>query len=105
MEIQTLESLRTQRERLLKKRKSLLDSFSKAVSSGKRKQLVHLFVKIQQTNEFLKSLAIIEADAKTLTNISGRRRYAVSSLFLHESFRKLTADQDEQFFFVTGSEI
>jgi hypothetical protein len=24
---------------------------------------------------------------------------------LHESFRKLTADQDEQFFFITGSEV
>lgn len=29
----------------------------------------------------------------------------ISSLFLHESFRKLTAGQDEQLFFVTGSEI
>ena len=29
----------------------------------------------------------------------------VSSLFLYESFKKLTADQDEQFFFVTGTEL
>jgi len=29
----------------------------------------------------------------------------VSSLFPHESFCKLTADRDEQFFFVTGSEV
>ena len=28
-----------------------------------------------------------------------------SSLFLHESFKKLTADRDEQFFFITGNEI
>ena len=34
-----------------------------------------------------------------------RPRYAVSSLFLHESFKKLTADPDEQFFFVTGTEV
>ena len=33
------------------------------------------------------------------------RRYAVSSLFLHECYRKLTADPDEQFFFITGSEV
>ena len=26
-------------------------------------------------------------------------------MFLHESFRKLTADQDEQFFFITGNEV
>jgi len=32
-------------------------------------------------------------------------RYAVSSLFLHDCYRKLTADPDEQFFFITGSEI
>jgi hypothetical protein len=105
MEIQTLESLRTQRERLLKKRQSLLNSFSKAVGSGKRKQLAHLFIKIQQTNEFLRSLATIEAESNPLRDATGHRRYAVSSLFLHESFRKLTADQDEQFFFVTGSEV
>ena len=29
----------------------------------------------------------------------------MSSLFPHESFCKLTADRDEQFFFVTGSEV
>ena len=37
--------------------------------------------------------------------IPGRRRYAVSSLFLHESFKKLTADRDEEFFFITGNEV
>jgi hypothetical protein len=31
--------------------------------------------------------------------------YAVSSWFLHDCFRKLTADADEQFFFVTGAEV
>jgi hypothetical protein len=33
------------------------------------------------------------------------RHYAVSSLFLHECAKKLTADASEQFFFVTGSEV
>ena len=36
---------------------------------------------------------------------TGPRRYAVSSLFLHESAKKLTADRNEQFFFITGAEI
>ena len=31
--------------------------------------------------------------------------YVVSSLFLYESYRKLTADRDEQFLFVTGAEV
>lgn len=34
---------------------------------------------------------------------NGLRRYAVSSLFLHECFKALTADRDEQFFFITGA--
>ncbi len=62
-----------------------------------------LFIKICQTNEFLRSLEQI--DGKQTEVIPGRRRYAVSSLFLHESFTKLTADQDEEFFFITGNEI
>jgi hypothetical protein len=51
----------------------------------------------------LKSLDQI--DSKKDGEADGRRRYAVSSLFLHESFKKLTADQDEEFFFITGNEI
>jgi hypothetical protein len=42
-------------------------------------------------------LEVAEADRK--------HRYAISSLFLYESFKKLTADRDEQFFFVTGTEL
>src|SRR5262249_30032817 len=30
-------------------------------------------------------------------------RYSVSSLFLHDCYRLLTADSDEQFFFLTGA--
>ena len=50
------------------------------------------------------SLERIEAENTGRPN-TGPRRYAVSSLFLHESFKKLTADRDEQFFFVTGTEV
>lgn len=103
MEPQSLQSLKLERQRLIKKRQSLLEAFTKAASAGRQKQLSQLYIKIQQANCFLKSLELIE-DAKPV-DASGRRRYAVSSLFLHESFRKLTADQDEQFFFVTGSEV
>src|SRR6266851_234139 len=52
----------------------------------------------------LKSLERIEAENNDSANAIPRC-YAVSSLFLHESFKKLTADPDEQFFFVTGPEV
>jgi hypothetical protein len=94
--------IETERQRLLRKREASLAAFAKAASKGKQKPLGPLYIKIRQTNEFLKALEQIESGAKST---SGLRRYAVSSLFLHESFKKLTADEAEQFFFVTGSEI
>jgi hypothetical protein len=102
MEKDAVNRLETQRHRMMKKREALLDEFTRAAASGKQKRLSPLYIKIRQTNEFLDSLEAL----RTETDKKGSgRRYAISSLFLHESFRKLTADQDEQFFFVTGSEI
>ncbi|MBI3411853.1 MAG: hypothetical protein HY040_26270 [Planctomycetes bacterium] len=103
MDREVIDQVRTERQRLIKKRESLLGSFSKAAVTGRSKRLSELFVKICQTNEFLKSLNQIGSKEKEL--VSGHRRYAVSSLFLHESFTKLTVDRDEEFFFITGNEI
>jgi hypothetical protein len=58
---------------------------------------------IRKTNEFLLSLERIEQEK--IRNPDGPRRYAVSSWFLHDCFKKLTADADEQFFFITGAEV
>jgi proteasome lid subunit RPN8/RPN11 len=89
------------RQALVAKREKLITRFNAAVR--KRKGTMRLFTQIQQTNEFLESLDRIEAETQS---VGGKgRSYAVSSLFLHESFKKLTADQDEQFFFVTGTEV
>ncbi len=104
MERDVLNQLEIERQRLLKRRQLLVDDFAKAAGGNRPKRLSQLFIKIQQTNNFLKSLGQIEANTQA-AKASGPRRYAVSSLFLHESFRKLTADQDEQFFFITGTEI
>ena len=103
MQRDILTNVQTERQRLLKKREALLDGFTKAAITGKARRLSELLIKICQTNEFLKSLEDIEKASPPA--ISGRRRYAVSSLFLHESFRKLTADRDEEFFFITGNEV
>ena len=93
--------LEEKRAALVDRREKLIARFGKAARG--RKSLVRLFTEIHKTNDFLESLDKIAAEAAEAK--SGPRRYAVSSLFLHESFKKLTSDQDEQFFFITGSEV
>src|ERR1035441_4888915 len=103
MDREVLEQIQTERQVLGKKREALIKSFTTAAYSGKQKRMSMLFVRICQTNQFLTSLEQIANSKPLLT--SGKRRYAVSSLFLHESFKKLTADRDEEFFFITGNEV
>jgi hypothetical protein len=103
MEKEVLEQVQTERKRLIKKRETLLETFTKAAVSGKPKRLSEIFIKICQTNEFLKSLEQIDRKKADIT--PARRRYAVSSLFLHESFKKLTPGPEEEFFFITGNEV
>jgi len=86
---------------LIEKREKLIGRFSDAVRA--RKTTTRLAVEIQRTNDFLASLErIVEENTRKEDE---PRRYTISSLFLHECFKKLTADPDEQFFFITGSEV
>jgi hypothetical protein len=94
--------LKEKKTALVERREKLISRFNKAARS--RKSTRRMCTEIRQTNEFLESLERIEAENTGRPN-TGPRRYAVSSLFLHESFKKLTADRDEQFFFITGAEI
>jgi len=103
MEREVIEQVRGEQQALRKKREALLKSFNNAVVRGKQKYMSNLFIRIYQTNQFLKTLEQISSGK--LEVAPGKRRYAVSSLFLHESFKKLTADRDEEFFFITGNEI
>jgi hypothetical protein len=96
--------LERERNRLLATRQKQLDAFVGEVSAGKRRKMAQLFLKIRQTNEFLHTLGEI-ADSLAPAESDTKHRYAVSSLFLYDSFKKLTADRDEQFFFVTGTEL
>ena len=89
MDREVLEQIQTERLVLVKKREALIKSFTTAANGGKQKRMSTLFVRICQTNQFLASLEQIANSKPELT--SGKRRYAVSSLFLHESFKKLTA--------------
>lgn len=86
---------------LIEKREKLIWQFGDAVRA--RKPTARIASEIRRTNDFLESLDRILAE-NTRTS-DEPRRYAVSSMFLHECFKKLTADPDEQFFFITGTEI
>lgn len=103
MEKEVLEQVKTERQRLVKKRETLLETFNKTAVAGRSRRLSELLIKICQTNEFLKSLDQIRGEHRDVE--PNRRRYAVSSLFLHESFKKLTPGPEEEFFFITGNEV
>jgi hypothetical protein len=94
-----------ERTRLVSARQKQLDSFVQVAASGKRQRMAQLFLKIRQTNDFLAVLGEIAESLQAVRLPEGppHPRYTVSSLFLYESFKKLTADRNEQLFFVTGT--
>ena len=86
---------------LIEKREKLIVRYSEAVRA--RKSTRHVATEIRRTNKFLESLEQIVEENTPLKDAP--RRYQISSLFLHECAKKLTADADEQFFFITGTEV
>ena len=94
--------LEEKRKVLIEKREKLIDRFNQATRA--RKSTTRVCTEIRRTNDFIASLELIEAENTGRPN-TGPRRYAVSSLFLHDCYKKLTADKNEQFFFITGSEV
>lgn len=86
------------------RREDLIAQFSENVRAANDAQLGQIFKDIRLTNEFIGSLDRIASETR-LRVPSSVPRYTVSSFFLHESFKKLTADRNEQFFFITGSEV
>lgn len=93
--------LEEKRKVLVEKRERLIGKFNEAART--RKNTARVCTEIRRANEFLEALERIESE--NAAPHGGPRRYAVSSLFLHESFKKLTVDQNEQFFFITGAEV
>lgn len=94
--------LEEKRRVLVAKREQLLDRFSAAVRNGKG--TTRTCTEIRRVNDFLSTLEQIQTENSGKPD-AGPRRYAVSSLFLHECYKTLTADENEHFFFVTGSEV
>jgi hypothetical protein len=85
-------------ERLLKRRQTLLTKFDKAAYANHRRKMLDLHRELQHVAECLN---ILEGK-KTRSLIP---RFVVSSMFLEQCFRDLTADANEQFFFITGAEV
>jgi len=73
-------------------------------SARQRKTTRRVCNEIRRTNEFIESLERIEAEKHGQAN-TGPRRYAVSSLFLHECLRETHRRQERAVFFITGSEV
>ena len=94
--------LEKERKGLLEKRDRLIERFGEVSRAGKNASRV--CADLRRVNEFLAALDRIEADNAERPN-TGPRRYAISSVFLHDSFKKLTVDRNEQFFFITGQEV
>jgi hypothetical protein len=101
---ETSPHLQRKRDELLSRRERYIHCLAQAARCQHIRRMRQFFRGICQTNEFLESLDLIAAETRPKPT-GGRHRFAVSSLFLHECFKKLTADQAEQFFFITGSEI
>jgi len=92
--------LDAKRKTLVARREQLLTRFNDATLQ--RKNTSHVCAEIRRVNDFIATLEQIEAENTGAPN-TGPRKYVVSSWFLHECFKKLTADANEQFFFITGS--
>ena len=95
-------SLEQERDLLLAHRGELLLSFVEAAQQKKPSKMGRVFQRLRQTNDFLNCLERIDKAMGEKKQHAGRQ-YAVSSLFLHECYKALTADRDEQFFFLTGA--
>jgi hypothetical protein len=101
-EVTTAQSVvEEEKQSLITQRKQLISSFAEAAEHRRSSKMAKVFQQLRQTDKFLKSLERIEQVTPAKRN-SAARRYVVSSLFLDECFKLLTADRDEQFFFLTG---
>ena len=96
--------LEEKRGELVSRREELLTGFVENARAADHGRLDLIVKDIRLTNEFIGSLDRIASESVPAPEDTVPR-FAVSSLFLHESFKKLTADRDEQFFFITGAEV
>src|SRR5687767_6507300 len=83
--------LYTKRRELVNRREQQIHQFSQAARAVDERQTANLFTHIGLTNEFITALDRIDTELRHApTAASGPRQYRVSSLFLHECYKKLT---------------
>jgi hypothetical protein len=97
-----LQRIRTEQDRLLRRRKRLLEAVENAAEHRKNFTLRRLCRRLEDANSRLEQLEAVQSE---LERDHGTREYVISSLFLHQCFKDLTKNSFEQFFFITGCEI
>lgn len=100
----TSSQLDNKRQALAARRAHLLQTFVEATQHAQRARMQRICKELLRVGEFLTTLDQIRADQQPDAPPT-IRRYVVSSLFLEQCFRELTADANEQFFFITGAEV
>jgi len=100
--IQRRTVLDVEKESFLVEQSELISEFVNAAKEKRPSKMSQTFERLLHTNGFLSSLDRI-SNAHNEEMEGTRRKYTISSLFLHECFKELTADRDEQFFFLTGA--
>jgi hypothetical protein len=94
----TVDASSKRHDRIVRRRKVLLKKFDQATRGNQRRRMQKLHHELQHVAECLSLL-----DQKT--SDPTRPKFVVSSMFLEQCFRDLTADANEQFFFITGAEV
>src|SRR5438067_1120436 len=98
------ERVQLERKRQLKRRQRFIAHFANSVEKHRGIQMNYLCRRLHDINH---QLALLDELSSAIdeSREEAAHRYVVSSLFLRECFEDLTADQNEQLFFVTGSEV
>lgn len=96
--------LARKRQALVVRRERLLQAFGDAAHRHQPARMQRVCRELQRLGDFVGCLELLDAEWER-ARPAGTRRYVVSSLFLEQCFRELTADKDEQFFFITGAEV
>jgi len=94
----TTDLIAKRHDRIVTRRKALLSRFEEATRHNQRRRMHKLHHELQHVAECLSLL-------NRKTSDPTRPRFVVSSMFLEQCFRDLTADANEQFFFITGAEV
>ena len=89
---------------LVSRREQLITQFGETARAPGEPELSPIVRDIVVVREFIETLARI-ASEQSPRRKSSVPRFIVSALLLHEEFKRLTADKDEQFVFVTGTEV